>query len=175
MKHTLGLWDAHWKWMRPGVDERIQFLITSHTIFARSIFSITVKVVIVVYWTDPHLWRHSSEKQTLRVCTSEVRSWHLFIYSFTVLIDKDSLVSTFFGNSLLLISALYYIYISFLGYSNSVPANLKEKTKRIFLLSVGFVMLVYVVTLCANYSMCRSIMNFYHYRVAGERISYDKH
>jgi len=83
----------------------------------------------------------------------------LFVYH--ILIEKDWFVSTWFGNTLWLIALGYYIYITFLGYSS---LQILQKTKR-FLYPLTLLVLLYVITLCLNWNLSVSLVNFYKYRV----------
>lgn len=76
-------------------------------------------------------------------------------------IAPDYFMSRLFGNSLWLLSSLYYTYITYLGYSSIVYLR---NTKYI-LYSIIPLTLYYLVTIIAGHNICRSIMDFYHYRV----------
>jgi len=83
----------------------------------------------------------------------------LFVYH--ILIEKDWFISTWFGNTLWLIALGYYIYITFLGYSS---LQILKKTQT-FLYPLTVLVLLYVTTLCFNWNLSRSLMDFYKYRV----------
>jgi hypothetical protein len=59
------------------------------------------------------------------------------------------------------VSAVYYIYITFLGYSS---LSYLHKT-RVILYSFIPLFMFYLITLISGLNICRSIMDFYHYRV----------
>lgn len=83
----------------------------------------------------------------------------LFVYH--IFIEKPWFISTMFGNTLWLVALSYYIYITFLGYSS---LQILQKTK-IFLYPLTLLVMVYVATLCFNWNISRSLMDFYKYRV----------
>jgi len=83
----------------------------------------------------------------------------LFVYH--ILIEKNWFISTCFGNSLWLIALGYYIYITFLGYSS---IQILHKTKA-FLYPLSLLIVIYIATLCFNWNISRSLMDFYKFRV----------
>merc|ERR1711910_220659 len=83
----------------------------------------------------------------------------LFIYH--AVIEREWFFSTMFGNTLWLIALSYYIYITFLGYSS---LNILSRTNY-FLAPLTILVMFYIFTLCLNWNLSRSLMNFYKYRV----------
>ncbi|XP_015787088.1 protein unc-50 homolog [Tetranychus urticae] len=87
---------------------------------------------------------------------------HVFqLFFFNVLINSDWFFARLFGNTLWYISAIYYVYITFLGYS-SLP-NLHRTQFILYPLVPLF--FFYILTLVADINICRIIMDFYKYRV----------
>ncbi|XP_014251137.1 protein unc-50 homolog isoform X2 [Cimex lectularius] len=84
----------------------------------------------------------------------------LFFYN--VFISKDWFISRLFGNSLWLISFIYYLYITFLGYSS---LQILHKT-QVLLSPVIPLLFVYAMTVTLGWNVTESVMNFYMYRVA---------
>ncbi|XP_017891562.1 protein unc-50 homolog [Ceratina calcarata] len=82
----------------------------------------------------------------------------LFLYN--GLIKHDTFSSRFVGNSIWLIAAVYYIYITFLGYTSM---GILHKTHNI-LSTLPFIFLMYIMTLCAGINISRLVMVFYFYR-----------
>jgi len=87
---------------------------------------------------------------------------HIFqLFFYNLFISSDMFLARFFGNSLWLIACAYYVYITFLGFSS---LKFLHKTQYI-LYPMMPLLLFYVMTLVAGFNICRSIMDFYHYRV----------
>lgn len=85
--------------------------------------------------------------------------FQLFFYSY--FISTDMFIARLFGNSLWLLSSLYYVYITFIGYT-SMPTL--RRTKWILYSAIPL-SLVYLITIISGINVCRVIMDFYHYRV----------
>lgn len=83
----------------------------------------------------------------------------LFIYN--GLINSNVFGARFVGNTLWFISVIYYIYITFLGYTS---VEILHKTHIIFS-ALPIMLLIYMVTLCSGINISRLVMDFYHYRV----------
>lgn len=81
--------------------------------------------------------------------------------SFAVLISQDYFFARLFGNTLWLVACLYYVYITFLGYT-SLPYL--HRTQTVLYATLPLI-LFYVMTIASGFNICRSIMDFYHYRV----------
>jgi len=65
------------------------------------------------------------------------------------------------GNTLWLVALCYYIYITFLGYSN-LP---QLRSTRIFLYPLTLLAFLYVLTLLLGWNVSTSLIKFYTYRV----------
>ncbi|CAH4027389.1 protein unc-50 homolog [Pieris brassicae] len=87
---------------------------------------------------------------------------HCFqILLFNGLLSHGGLLSCVVSNTFWLASFIYYLYITFLGYSN-LPMM---KNTRIFLLPLPLLVLLYLASLMADWNLSHMLMNFYHYRV----------
>ncbi|KAK3100680.1 hypothetical protein FSP39_023715 [Pinctada imbricata] len=86
---------------------------------------------------------------------------HLFQLIFLSLINGNSFIGMFFGNTLWLIALIYYVYITFLGYS-ALPYL---KNTRTFLFPVMAVLLIYVLSLVFHWNFTKGLCYFYEYRV----------
>ncbi|XP_060805920.1 protein unc-50 homolog [Amyelois transitella] len=87
---------------------------------------------------------------------------HCFqIILFNNLLIHGGYLSCFVSNTFWLASIIYYLYITFLGYSN-LPML---QNARVFLLPLPILVLVYIGTLLAGWNLSLMLMNFYHYRV----------
>ncbi|RWS23697.1 hypothetical protein B4U80_01749 [Leptotrombidium deliense] len=87
---------------------------------------------------------------------------HVFqLFFFNVLINHDWFIARLFGNTLWMIAVIYYAYITFLGYS-SLPHLHKT---QILLYPLIPILFFYIITLISGINICRSILEFYHYRV----------
>ncbi|ELU08114.1 hypothetical protein CAPTEDRAFT_148077 [Capitella teleta] len=76
-------------------------------------------------------------------------------------ITHDLFISRFFGNSLWLIAVVYYIYITFLGYS-SLPFL---KNTRLLLYPMSAMLLIYFLSLGLGWNFSQGLCYFYKYRV----------
>ncbi|XP_041982620.1 protein unc-50 homolog [Aricia agestis] len=83
------------------------------------------------------------------------------ILLFNQLLSHGGLVSCVVANSFWLASCVYYLYITFLGYSN-LP---QLQNTRLFLLPLPALALLYLASLPANFNLSRMLIHFYHYRV----------
>ncbi|CAG4985512.1 unnamed protein product [Colias eurytheme] len=87
---------------------------------------------------------------------------HCFqILLFNKLLVHGGFLSCLVSNTFWLASFIYYIYITFLGYSN-LPMI---KNARIFLFPLPILCLFYLGTLMASWNLSHMLMDFYHYRV----------
>ncbi|KAL0818727.1 hypothetical protein ABMA28_008058 [Loxostege sticticalis] len=87
---------------------------------------------------------------------------HCFqIVLFNGLLNHDGFLSCLVSNSFWLASIIYYLYITFLGYSN-IPML---QNVRAFLLPLPVLVLLYFGTLLAGWNLSHMLMTFYHYRV----------
>lgn len=77
------------------------------------------------------------------------------------LLSQGGYLSCFVGNTFWLLSVVYYLYITFLGYS-SLP-NLENT--RLFLFPLPILTIIYIFTLIMGWNLSLMLMNFYHYRV----------
>ncbi|XP_043251412.1 protein unc-50 homolog isoform X2 [Colletes gigas] len=82
----------------------------------------------------------------------------LFLYSF---INYDTFSSRLIGNTIWLIAVVYYINITFLGYTS---IEILHKT-HVILSALPIILLIYIMTLCAGINISHLVMEFYHYRV----------
>lgn len=70
-------------------------------------------------------------------------------------------VFCFISNTFWLASVFYYLYITFLGYSNlSIVRN-----TRVFLLPLPILFVMYLGTLIASWNLSETLVEFYRYRV----------
>lgn len=82
-------------------------------------------------------------------------------FFYHVLISQDWYSATFVGNTLWLVAVGYYVYINFLGYS-SLP--ILHKTRGL-LYPFSLLFVIYIVSLCVNWNVTKTLINFYHARV----------
>lgn len=83
------------------------------------------------------------------------------LFCMQIIIDHPLFISRFIGNSLWLIALVYYIYISFLGYS-ALPFL---RSTVVILYPVLLVVVAYIVSLAVGWNIGQSFMQFYKYRV----------
>ncbi|KAJ8950279.1 hypothetical protein NQ318_021134 [Aromia moschata] len=83
----------------------------------------------------------------------------LFFYN--GLINHDGFISRLLGNTFWLVAVLYYMYITFLGYSSL------QFLKHVHLIisPLPLVMFLYIVTLISGFNITRVLVNFYKHRV----------
>ncbi|CAK1545406.1 unnamed protein product [Leptosia nina] len=87
---------------------------------------------------------------------------HCFqILLFNSLLISNGFLSCLVSNTFWLASSIYYLYITFLGYSN-LPMM---QNTRIFLLPLPMLCLVYFGTLLLGWNLSHMLMDFYQYRV----------
>ncbi|KAJ2954919.1 hypothetical protein O0L34_g3246 [Tuta absoluta] len=87
---------------------------------------------------------------------------HCFqILLFNNLLVHKGFLSCFVSNTFWLASIVYYMYITFLGYSN-LPG---VRNARVFLLPLPAMLLAYLGSLAAGWNLSHMLMDFYHYRV----------
>jgi len=82
-------------------------------------------------------------------------------FFYHILISQDWFTATLVGNTFWMISAGYYIYINFVGYS-SLP--ILHKTRGL-LYPLPLLFLVYLISLGANWNITKTLIYFYHARV----------
>ncbi|XP_041462887.1 protein unc-50 homolog [Lytechinus variegatus] len=88
---------------------------------------------------------------------------HVFqLILYMPIINRDSFLSTFFGDTLWVIAIGYYIYITFLGYS-ALPF-LKRTVVLLYPPCVTLFCL-YILSVTLNWNISRTVMHFYRYRV----------
>lgn len=80
--------------------------------------------------------------------------------TYSHLIDYDAMLPRFFGNSIWFLAVVYYIYITFLGYT-ALPIL---KNTHIFLYPITFIFIFYIATITAGWNISRTAMSFYHFR-----------
>uniref|UniRef100_A0A1I7Z5T7 Protein unc-50 n=1 Tax=Steinernema glaseri TaxID=37863 RepID=A0A1I7Z5T7_9BILA len=85
-------------------------------------------------------------------------------FLFYGLIDYPYFFSRLLGNSIWFAAVIYYIYITFLGYT-ALP--ILQKT-HVFLYPITFIFIFYVATVCAGWNISRTAMDFYHIRAMNE-------
>ncbi|KAJ8929419.1 hypothetical protein NQ314_017868 [Rhamnusium bicolor] len=83
----------------------------------------------------------------------------LFFYN--GLISHDWFLSILLGNTFWLGASFYYVYITFLGYNSM---QILSHT-RLFLAPIPWFVLLYFISLFANWNISQALMNFYKYRV----------
>ncbi|XP_023953975.1 protein unc-50 homolog [Bicyclus anynana] len=77
------------------------------------------------------------------------------------LLSHRGFLACFVSNTFWLASIVYYLYITFLGYSN-LPMI---KNARVFLLPLPALFMFYIGTLLANWNLSHMLTDFYRYRV----------
>uniref|UniRef100_A0A0M3I902 Protein unc-50 n=2 Tax=Ascaris TaxID=6251 RepID=A0A0M3I902_ASCLU len=80
--------------------------------------------------------------------------------TYSHLIGYDAILPRLFGNTIWFAAVVYYIYITFLGYT-ALPIL---KNTHIFLYPVTFLFIFYVATVTAGWNISRTAMAFYHFR-----------
>jgi len=83
------------------------------------------------------------------------------LFFFHVFISRDWFLSRLFGNTLWLVSFIYYIYITFLGYSS---VQILEKT-QVLLAPLIPLFFVFLLSLAMSWNITESVMKYYEYRV----------
>jgi len=73
-----------------------------------------------------------------------------------------NMLATLVANGLWLVALVYYVYISFLGYNS---LGILQDT-RLFLLPLLPIAVFIVITVCLDWNLCRSLLNFYKSRLA---------
>ncbi|XP_013173232.1 PREDICTED: protein unc-50 homolog [Papilio xuthus] len=87
---------------------------------------------------------------------------HCFqIILFNDVLQGHGFVPCLVANTFWLASVIYYLYITFLGYSN-LPML---QNARVFLLPLPILVVVYLGTLMAKWNLSQMLMDFYHYRL----------
>ncbi|CAK5078226.1 unnamed protein product [Meloidogyne enterolobii] len=76
------------------------------------------------------------------------------------LIDYSNFAARALGNSIWCIAVIYYIYITFLGYT-ALPIL---KNTHFFLYPITFLFIFFVATISAGWNITQTFMDFYHYR-----------
>ncbi|XP_012527146.1 protein unc-50 homolog [Monomorium pharaonis] len=85
----------------------------------------------------------------------------LLLCLYNPLINNDTFLARFLGNTFWFIANSYYIYITFLGYAN---IEILHKTDLILSTAVPILVLIYITALCAGINIGYLIIEFYHYR-----------
>lgn len=87
---------------------------------------------------------------------------HIFqLLFFSYFISQDWFMARLFGNTLWFVAAIYYCYITYLGY-RSLPYL---KDTQFILYGLVPALLVYVISILAGINLLKMMMNFYEYRV----------
>lgn len=87
---------------------------------------------------------------------------HCFqIILFNNLLQNGGYLSCFVSNTFWLASVIYYLYITFLGYSN-LPVL---QNARVFLLPLPVLFITYIATVLMNWNLSETLMYFYRMRV----------
>ncbi|EJW71365.1 hypothetical protein WUBG_17723 [Wuchereria bancrofti] len=79
---------------------------------------------------------------------------------FLDLIGFDAFLPRLFGNTIWFVAVVYYIYITFLGYT-ALPIL---KNTHVFLYPISFLFIFYVATVTAGWNISLTAMDFYHLR-----------
>ncbi|VDM96630.1 unnamed protein product [Thelazia callipaeda] len=80
--------------------------------------------------------------------------------TFPHVIGFDAFLPRLFGNTIWFVAVVYYIYITFLGYT-ALPIL---KNTHIFLYPITFLFIFYVATVTAGWNISQTAMDFYHIR-----------
>ncbi|WKY02245.1 hypothetical protein Q1695_015899 [Nippostrongylus brasiliensis] len=83
---------------------------------------------------------------------------------YPTLVDSPFFLPTALGNTIWFIAAVYYVYITFLGYT-ALP--ILHRTQY-FLYPMTFLFISWVATITAGWNISRDAMGFYHYRVRSD-------
>uniref|UniRef100_A0A915E0C8 Uncharacterized protein n=1 Tax=Ditylenchus dipsaci TaxID=166011 RepID=A0A915E0C8_9BILA len=73
------------------------------------------------------------------------------------LIDYPNFLARLLGNSIWCVALVYYVYITFLGYT-ALPIL---KNTHVFLYPITFIFIFFVATVSAGWNVSISAMNFY--------------
>ncbi|KAE9416100.1 hypothetical protein Angca_004084, partial [Angiostrongylus cantonensis] len=79
---------------------------------------------------------------------------------YPTLVDSPFFLPIALGNTIWFLAAVYYVYITFLGYT-ALP--ILHRT-HYFLYPMTFLFILWVATITAGWNISRSAMGFYHYR-----------
>ncbi|EFO21537.2 hypothetical protein LOAG_06952 [Loa loa] len=85
--------------------------------------------------------------------------------TFSHLIGFDAFLPRLFGNTIWFVAIVYYIYITFLGYT-ALPIL---KNTHIFLYPISFLFIFYVATVTAGWNISLTAMDFYHLRAENKQ------
>jgi len=86
---------------------------------------------------------------------------HVVLPLFYGVIDHPYFFSRLLGNTLWCVAIVYYIYITFLGYT-ALPIL---RNTHIFLYPITFIFVFFVATISAGWNVTTTAMDFYHFRV----------
>ncbi|XP_019868528.1 protein unc-50 homolog [Aethina tumida] len=87
---------------------------------------------------------------------------HFFqLFFYNGLISHDWFISRLLGNTFWLVAVLYYMYITFLGYSS---LNILQRT-HLIITPLPLVITFYIVSLVSGFNITHALMNFYKNRV----------
>uniref|UniRef100_A0A914R7N0 Uncharacterized protein n=1 Tax=Panagrolaimus davidi TaxID=227884 RepID=A0A914R7N0_9BILA len=76
------------------------------------------------------------------------------------LVDYPYFISRLIGNAVWFIACVYYVYITFLGYT-ALPIL---RNTQIFLYPITFIFIFFVATVSAGWNISQTAMDFYHFR-----------
>ncbi|CAJ0943296.1 unnamed protein product, partial [Mesorhabditis belari] len=76
------------------------------------------------------------------------------------LINSPTFMARFFGNAVWFSAGIYYVYITFLGYT-ALP---HLKNTHFFLYPMSFLFMMYIATVTAGWNISQTAMSFYHAR-----------
>ncbi|KAF5285503.1 hypothetical protein FQA39_LY16628, partial [Lamprigera yunnana] len=87
---------------------------------------------------------------------------HFFqLFFYNGLMNHKWYISRYLGNTYWLFAGIYYIYITFLGYS-SLPMS---RRTNLLLVPLPIIVLVYIVSLSTGFNITYFLMNFYTNRI----------
>lgn len=82
-------------------------------------------------------------------------------FCFSGLINHEWFISRLLGNTFWLVAVLYYMYITFLGYSS---LQILQRT-HLILTPLPIVLLIYIISLSGGFNITHYLMEFYKNRV----------
>uniref|UniRef100_A0AC34GV06 Uncharacterized protein n=1 Tax=Panagrolaimus sp. ES5 TaxID=591445 RepID=A0AC34GV06_9BILA len=79
---------------------------------------------------------------------------------FSNVVDYPNFISRLIGNAVWFFACVYYVYITFLGYT-ALPIL---RNTQIFLYPITFIFIFFVATVSAGWNISQTAMDFYHFR-----------
>jgi hypothetical protein len=79
---------------------------------------------------------------------------------FSGLVDYPYFISRLIGNAVWFFACVYYVYITFLGYT-ALPIL---RNTQVFLYPITFIFIFFVATVSAGWNISQTAMDFYHFR-----------